>query len=203
MHIEKFIVGSLGTNCYIIEGDRKEAMVIDPGYQEERLLDYIKHNKLDVKYIVNTHGHVDHIGGNFDVHELTGAPICINKQDESYLGKDPLSYIRYNRHFKNSTADRYLSEGDTLEFGGLTAKIYETPGHSKGGICVHIENHLFVGDTLFNGSIGRTDLADGDFDALISSIKSKILVLPDDTIVHPGHMGDTTVGKERQFNPFL
>ncbi len=201
MKVEKWELGSFRTNCYIVIGDNNEAMVIDPGYQDEKLLDYLKQYR--VKYIVNTHGHIDHIGGNFDTKERTGAPLCIHKADESYLGKDPNSYIHFNKNFKKSTADKYLKEGDVLTFGGLEAKILETPGHTKGGISIVIGDYVFSGDTLFRNSIGRTDLADGNFNQLIDSITKKLMTLPGDTIVCPGHMGESTIEHEKNHNPFL
>jgi len=202
MEIKKFVVGLLSTNCYVVVGDNNEALVIDPGAVDKNLFDYVKDAGLNVKYIVNTHGHVDHIGGNSPLHDLTGAPICISKKDEAYLSKDPKSYVHFNPKFINSTADRYLQEGDELTFGGLTAKIIETPGHSLGGLCVILPGVVFVGDTLFNGSIGRTDLADGSFPTIIESIQQKLFLLPDETIVYPGHMSETTIGKEKRTNPF-
>jgi hydroxyacylglutathione hydrolase len=194
MLIEMFRVGMLGTNCFVISSTQtKEAIVIDPGFdnvsEAKNILNEIQSGQLRAKIIINTHGHSDHVSGNKMMKEATGASIMIHEYDAPML--------------KNSRADKTLREGDIIEFGDIKLRVLHTPGHTKGSIALLNTNDLFVGDTLFAGSIGRYDLPGGSLEELVNSIKNKILILPDHVKVYPGHGEATTIGEERRTNPFL
>ena len=191
MIIECFKVGWLSTNCYVVSCEEtKEAAIIDPGLETEKeaeqILDYIKQNSIHVKYIINTHGHPDHISGNEYFKEATKAPILIH---ESHSGR--------------ANADQKLHEGDTIQIGNFKLDVLHTPGHTKGGICLVGENLVFTGDTLFAGAIGRTDFPGGSYEQIMRSIKTKLLCLPDSFKVYPGHNSFTTIANEKKHNPFL
>ena len=191
MIIECFKVGWLSTNCYVAGCEEtKEAAIIDPGLETENeaeeILEFIKKNGFHVKYIINTHGHPDHISGNGFIKKETGAPILIH---ESHSGR--------------VHADQKLHDGDVIHVGNFKLAVLHTPGHTKGGICLVGDNIVFTGDTLFAGSIGRTDFPGGSFEEIIQSIKTKLLCLPDSFKVYPGHESFTTIGDEKRHNPFL
>jgi hydroxyacylglutathione hydrolase len=191
MIVECFTVGWLSTNCYVVGCEEtKEAVVIDPGVENEReteeILNFIKQNSFRIKYIINTHGHPDHISGNAVMKEATGAPILIHKNN-----------------FKRVKADRKLHDGDILQVGTFKLVVLHTPGHTKDGISLLGGNVVFTGDALFAGSIGRTDFSGGSFQELINSIKTKLLPLPDSFKVYSGHGPSTTIGDEKKHNPFL
>jgi glyoxylase-like metal-dependent hydrolase (beta-lactamase superfamily II) len=199
-------VGSFGANCYVIGCEEtKEAVVIDPGGDVKMILDEFKRKGLNLKYIINTHGHIDHIGGNDELREATGAKLMIHKSDSSMLTEPRLNFsgmMGRTQGFK--PADAFLDEGDVIEIGSsVKLEILHTPGHTRGGICLLTEGAVFTGDTLFNESIGRTDFPGGNYDDIINSIKVKLMPLPDQTAVYPGHMGASTIGHERKYNPFL
>lgn len=204
---EIFPVGPLQCNCSVI-GDENthEALVIDPGDDVETILEILQKHGLRLTQIVVTHAHIDHIGGAVKLKNLTGAPLLLNENDDallklldvqaSWLGmKDPGVV----------SIDAPLREGDTLRIGEIDASVIHTPGHTQGSICLFLgtQNTLIAGDTLFQGSIGRTDLPGGSFEQIIRSIHQKLLVLPDETIVVPGHGPSTTIEEERERNPFL
>jgi glyoxylase-like metal-dependent hydrolase (beta-lactamase superfamily II) len=203
--LKSIVVGSFGANCYVVGCEEtKEAVVIDPGGEVNLILDELKGKGLKVKYIVNTHGHIDHIGGNDELREATGAQVMIHEQDASMLIEPKLNFSgMMGRQEGFRAADTILKEGDVIEFGTIKLKVLHTPGHTKGGICLLTDGLVFTGDTLFNESIGRTDFPGGDYDSIIKSIKEKLMTLPDETIVYPGHMGDSTIAHERKYNPFL
>ncbi|MEH0018894.1 MAG: MBL fold metallo-hydrolase [Desulfobacter sp.] len=205
MIIEKLEVGPIMANCFILGCENtKEAVVIDPGDDADKILMALAKAELKVKYLINTHGHFDHVGGNKRMKEATGAPIAIHSGDEPMLMELSRSAAMFGLSAENSPpADLALKDGDEISFGEITLKVIHTPGHSQGGVCLHTPGHLFAGDTLFAGSIGRTDLPGGDYDTLISSIKTKLLCLDEDTVVYTGHGPETSIGNEKRMNPFL
>ncbi len=193
MFVKMFTVGMLGTNCFVVgDKDSGEAVVIDPGFDSEseaqQILDEIERNGLQIKYIVNTHGHPDHNGGNSILKNSSHAPILIHEADAPMLNEPP--------------ADRRLHEGDIIEAGNVKLKVIHTPGHSPGSIALLANNYVFSGDTLFAGSIGRYDLPGASLEELVNSLK-RLLTLPDHVRVCPGHGPATTIGEERRTNPFL
>lgn len=205
MKVVRIPAGIYAANCYLVYSENnKEAIVIDPGGDVDDIIAQIENLGLDIKYIILTHGHGDHIGGVRELKKYKNVPVAIHKDDEDLLndGEKNLSSIMAMGTIEE-TADILLNEGDKIHFGNLTGKIIHTPGHTPGGITIEIDNGLFTGDTLFAGSIGRTDLLGGCFENIISSIKNKLLIYPDDTIVYPGHGPTSTIEKEKRFNPFL
>jgi glyoxylase-like metal-dependent hydrolase (beta-lactamase superfamily II) len=192
-------------NCFIVGCEEtKEAAVIDPGADPARILDVIKKNNLTVKVIMNTHGHVDHVGANRIMKEKTGAQLMIHSLDVPFLDRVADTAAAWGLDAEDSPKpDRVLSDGDTVEVGKLSFKVIHTPGHTLGGISLLLNGCVFVGDTLFAGSIGRTDLPGGDYDTLIRSIRTRLFALPDDTQVLPGHNQKTTIGQEKRYNPFV
>ena len=205
MIIEKLEVGPIMANCFILGCEEtKEAVVIDPGDDADAILMKLADLNLKVKYLINTHGHFDHVGANGRMKEVTGAILAIHPLDEPMLSQLSSSAAMFGLKSENSPPpDLHLNEGDEVRFGNITLKVIHTPGHSQGGICLYTPGHLFAGDTLFARSIGRTDLPGGDFDTLIASIKNKLLVLDDATLVYTGHGPETSIGQEKQMNPFL
>lgn len=202
-----FPVGPLQCNCSVV-GDEQthEAMVIDPGDQIEDILAILKAEKLTLKQIVVTHAHIDHVGGAMKLKAATGAPILMNQNDQAllkmldvqagWIGVAPPGKVEI---------DQSVTTGDALKVGAIEANVVHTPGHTEGSVCLYFpaEQKLIAGDTLFAGSIGRTDLPGGDFKKIIRSLHEKLLVLPDETVVVPGHGPLTTIGEERESNPFL
>jgi len=203
--IKKLEVGPIMANCFILGCEKtKEAAVIDPGDDADKILMALAKAELKVKYLINTHGHFDHVGANKRMKEATGADIACHPEDEPMLVELSKSAAMFGLSAENSPpADILLKDGDQIFFGEITLKVIHTPGHSPGGICLYTPGHLFAGDTLFMGSIGRTDLPGGDYDTLISSIKTKLLDLPEDTMVYTGHGPETGIGNEKRMNPFL
>ena len=192
-------------NCFIVGCDEtKDAVVIDPGDDTDRILLALADLTLKVRYIINTHGHFDHVGGNRKMKAATGADILIHPLDAHMLGALSSTAAAWGLSTDDSPPpDRTVEDGDRIDFGTLALTVIHTPGHSPGGIALYTEGNVFVGDTLFAGSIGRTDFPGGDFGTLISSIRNKLFVLGDDVRVFTGHGPETTIGRERQFNPFL
>lgn len=205
MRIVHFPIGNLGTNCYLIYCKKTlEAAVIDPGGEPNEILNVITRERLAVKYIINTHGHADHIAGNEKLKKIVGAPILIHRDDAEMLtnARHNLSmYIGESIAF--DPADKLLNDGDIINVGQLELKVIHTPGHTPGGICLLTEEVLFSGDTLFSESIGRTDFPGGSYSKLITSIKDKLMLLQDCVKVLPGHGPETTIGWERKNNPFI
>jgi len=192
-------------NCFIVGCDQtKDAVVIDPGDDTDRILLALADLALKVRYIINTHGHFDHVGGNRKMKAATGADLLIHPLDAHMLGALYSTAAAWGLSTDDSpTPDRTVEDGDRIDFGTLALTVIHTPGHSPGGIALYTEGNVFVGDTLFAGSIGRTDFPGGDYGTLISSIRNKLFVLGDDVRVFTGHGPETTIGRERQFNPFL
>ena len=204
MLIKDLTVGPIMANCYIAACEETgEAVVIDPGAEADRILLSLAESKLTVKYIINTHGHFDHVGANKTLKEATGADLLIHPLDAHMLDELAENAAAWGLTSDNSPPpDRTVDEGDTVSVGNITFKIIHTPGHSPGGISIYSDGHVFVGDTLFAGSIGRTDFPGGSYETLIAGIRDKLFVLGDDVKVYPGHMGITTIGQERLYNPF-
>jgi len=204
---EIFPVGPLQCNCSII-GDEttREAMVIDPGDEIEDVLVLIRKHNLTVKQIVVTHAHFDHVGGAMKLRAATGAPILLNQNDDALLKMLDVqaTWIGVENPGKVEI-DQSIGQGDTVRAGTLTANVIHTPGHTEGSVCLYFpaERKLIAGDTLFAGSIGRTDLPGGSMRKIINSLHEKVLTLPDETVVVPGHGPLTTIGEERESNPFL
>ncbi len=200
-------VGPLQCNCSVV-GDETthEAMVIDPGDDIEDVLALIRKHNLQVKQIVITHAHIDHVGGAMKLKAITGAPILLNENDYELLKMlDTQAAWIGMRSPGQVTIDQSVKQADTVQAGSLSADVLHTPGHTEGSICLYFsaEKKLIAGDTLFAGSIGRTDLPGGSMKKIINSLHGKLLALPDETVVVPGHGPLTTIGEERQSNPFL
>ena len=200
-------VGPLQCNCSIIgEEISREAMVVDPGDDIADILAIIENHKLKVKQIVITHAHIDHVGGAMKLRAATGAPILLNQNDYTLLKMLDLQADWIGMQSPGKVEiDHSLGENDTVQAGSLLANVIHTPGHTEGSICLYFpaEKKLIAGDTLFAGSIGRTDLPGGSFEKIMRSICDKVLALPDETAVVPGHGPLTTIGDEREGNPFL
>lgn len=207
MLILDLVVGPIGANCIILGCEAThEAAVIDPGDDAQRILKVLADAKLTVVAIINTHGHFDHVGANKRLKETTGADIMIHSADAAMLQELSVTAMAFGLKAENSPpADRLLADGDTITFGEKSLTVFHTPGHTPGGITLYCkdEKTAFAGDTLFYGSIGRTDLPGGNYETLISSIKNQLFSLPDETVVYTGHGPKTTIGTEKQYNPFL
>ena len=204
MIVEKLVVGPFASNCYIVGSQsNKEGMIIDPGDEAKQILKRVKDLELDIKFIVLTHGHIDHIGALKEVKEATGAEVVIHGDDAKSL-KNQLVAIAFGLSYPTPPRpDRLLKDGDSLDVGGMHFEVLHTPGHTAGGICLLGQGVVFSGDTLFNYGVGRADLPGGNYSQLMNSIQTKLMTLPDNTIVYPGHGTATTIGAERTGNPFL
>ncbi|HUJ17846.1 MAG TPA: MBL fold metallo-hydrolase [Nitrospirota bacterium] len=205
MLLMRLVVGPLQVNCFILADEKtREAVVIDPGDDAQDILLIIKEKGLKVKYIVNTHGHFDHIGANKAIKEATGAEILIHEGDAAVLASAPRQSAMFGmKSVSSPPADRFVRHGDVIRAGEVSLRVLHTPGHSPGGICLLEEGIVFTGDALFAGSIGRTDFPGGDLATLLRSIKTNLLTLSDDTKVFSGHGPASTIGDERRENPFL
>jgi glyoxylase-like metal-dependent hydrolase (beta-lactamase superfamily II) len=200
-------VGLLEVNCYILgDEETKEAVVIDPGGDEDEILEALKYHGLSLKTIIDTHGHFDHVDANQPLKDATGASIAIHEADATMLSRPSAEAMFFTgNRLRLSGADILLKEGDVLSFGSYRLKVLHTPGHTPGGISLVMEGAplVYVGDLLFQGSIGRTDFPGGSFDDLITAVRTKIFPLGDNYTVYPGHGPVTTVGQERKYNPFF
>jgi hydroxyacylglutathione hydrolase len=200
------IVGLLEVNCYLIGDEQtKEAVVIDPGGDEDEILEALKYHNFTLKYIIDTHGHFDHVDANQALKDATGAQIVIHPLDAAMLQRDNEAMFFTGKRMRPSKADVLVNEGDVITFGDIKLNVLHTPGHTPGGISlVNADAPLvYVGDTLFAGSIGRTDFPGGDYDTLINGVREKLFTLGDHYVVYPGHGPVTTIGHERKYNPFF
>lgn len=193
------------TNTYLVwDETSKEAVIIDPSMPSQDLWNRISEQGLSVKYIINTHGHADHIGGNAFFHQKAQAPLCIHEDDADMLINSKLNLSAFlDMEVTQPFAQKLLQDNDTLTLGKKTLQIIHTPGHTKGSICIYTEELLFSGDTLFQLDVGRTDLPGGNFESLITSIRTRLFTLPDNVIVLPGHGPASTLGNEKKNNPYL
>ena len=204
--LECLVVPPFESNCWILGcSETQAAVVIDPG-DEAGILKIIEAHQLTLKYLIHTHGHLDHVSATAALQQETEAPVLIHEADQILLDNLELQGTMFGLTAPATpTVDNYISEGDRVDWGKYTLSVIETPGHSPGGVCLNLEGEkiLFAGDTLFQDSIGRTDLWGGDYEQLLDAIREKLWHLDDDTIVCPGHGPRTTIGRERRENPFL
>jgi glyoxylase-like metal-dependent hydrolase (beta-lactamase superfamily II) len=219
MHVETLVVGPLGTNCYVlssgdsgeagdgsgeVSGDSGEAIIIDPGGSFERIRDYIERSGVKPVMIVLTHGHSDHMASAARLAAEYGIGVAMHENDIDTLERSVADAPMWGLGSPdNVSTTRRLSAGDKIEFGEAKGTVLHTPGHTKGGISILFDGAVFVGDTLFAGSIGRTDFFGGDMKTILASIRSELFTLPDDTVVYTGHGPATTIGEEKRHNPFF
>jgi len=208
MQIKQIIVGSMAVCCYILVCEKtKKAAVVDPGGDVDTILAEVEKMGVDVEYIIATHGNPDHVCGNRALQEATGAKIIMHSVDEKFFGKDEVKHYFSMLGLEPSPpADIEVEEGDEIVLGEEKFQVIHTPGHTPGGMCLYNEPDLITGDSLFVGGIGRTDFPGGSHQELLDSIRQKLLILPDETIVWPGHGyggQQSTIGVEKRTNPFL
>ena len=199
-------VGSYQANCYFLYNKNNEAIIIDPGAQAKNIIDFVKERNFKVSKILLTHAHPDHFGAMREVRKALDVPAYISEDDEKLMEERCQtvmeSLLDLGIGMDDVKADILFKDGDEIEFGDKKIKVILTPGHTPGGACFLLDNVIFTGDTLFRGSIGRTDLPGGDTDKIMESLKI-LMDLPDDTVVLPGHGSETTIGFEKQINPFV
>lgn len=208
MRVQQMTVGMMGVCCYIVSCEQtKKAAIIDPGGDEDRILAYCRDEQLVVEYIINTHGHLDHVCGNGPIKTATGAKIVMHEDDVAYFS-DP----RVKDYFsglglpESPPVDITVKDGDTISFGTVSLAVIHTPGHTPGGMCLYSAPHCFTGDTLFVGAVGRTDFPGGSMRQMIDAIKARLMTLPPETIVWPGHGyggSQSTMAVEQRSNPYL
>ena len=203
MRVKRLVVGPLDTNCFIIsDDDGAAALVVDPAEEAKSILDALA--ETPVAAVILTHGHFDHLGAAGEVCEATGAPLLVHADDAEFIvSPEGTGGALFGFHTTAPRADRTLVDGAVVACGSLTFTVLHTPGHTPGCICLYGHGHLFSGDTVFAGSVGRSDFPRGDARALSRSIAERLAPLPDETLVHPGHGPDTTIGRERAVNPFF
>ena len=207
MKIKKYVVGMIGTNCYlVINEETKETVMVDPGAYPAKVKNAVKEQKLKLKAVLLTHAHFDHIMGLSDVMEEVKVPVYVEEADLPMMtdGESNLSsaYVRGGYRFEEAVPVR---DGQQLEIAGFQFRVIHTPGHTPGGCCYYAEKEgvLFSGDTLFHASVGRSDFPGGSASDLVRSVREKLLILPEETHVYPGHMDETTIGYEKLYNPFI
>lgn len=208
MFLKQIQVGNMAVFAYLIGcPETGEGLVVDPAAGIDQIMAEADANKINIRYIVNTHGHVDHISGNADMKNRTNADIIVHSDDASMLVSTPGMILRMFGAKPSPPADKTVKDGDTIDVGTVKLKVLHTPGHTPGGMCLFVDGHVLTGDTLFVGGVGRTDLPGGSWRVLLKSIQDKLLCLPDETKVLPGHnYGSTrtsTIGKEKKMNAFL
>ncbi len=205
LKIGRTVLGMVGTNCYFVyDEEEKKAFVIDPAFDGEGIYERLTKNGIEVAAILLTHGHFDHIMGVNELREKTGVKVYAAKAEQALCEDAALNCSDQIRRPYTVKADVYLADGETITAAGISCKMIETPGHTAGSSCYYFEEEklLLCGDTLFAGSVGRTDLPTGSGGALDRSLREKLMVLPDDVKVYPGHGDSTTIGEERKYNPF-
>jgi glyoxylase-like metal-dependent hydrolase (beta-lactamase superfamily II) len=207
MIFDTVVVGPLGVNCSILGCEETgQGVVVDPGDDADRILAQVQQRGLSISAIINTHGHFDHVGGNRQLTQATGAPLYIHQADAPMLERVAKTAAMYGLPGENSPQpDRLLEDGMLIEFGTHRLQVIHTPGHTQGGCCLYLEaeNKLIAGDTLFADGVGRTDLPGGSHQQLVESIKNRLFTLPDQVQVYPGHGPTTTIGHEKRHNPYL
>jgi len=208
MFVKQVEVGGMAIFAYLVACKvTNEALFIDPAAETERLLNEAQSRGYTIKYIVNTHSHIDHIMGNKRMKDLTGAEIIIHEKDANALIHQPPSMLEMFHAEPSPPADITVKDGDLITIGETSLKVIHTPGHSPGGMCLYHNGMVFTGDTLFVGAVGRTDLGGGSWETLAASIRNKLFTLPDETVVAPGHnYGDapkSTIGREKVYNPYV
>jgi hydroxyacylglutathione hydrolase len=208
MRVEQHMVGMMGVCCYILICDKtNKAAIVDPGGDEEKILEVVTAAELDIQYIIATHGHPDHVCGNRKIKEATGAEIVMHESDDEFFSQPNVkNYFSMLGLEESPPTDLRVREGDDIVFGTVALKVIHTPGHTPGGMCLYNAPDLITGDTLFVGGIGRTDFPGGSHAELISTIKNKLLVLPPETVVWPGHGyggSRSTIQEESVSNPYL
>jgi glyoxylase-like metal-dependent hydrolase (beta-lactamase superfamily II) len=210
IHIKAFTFSPISENTYVLYNNDGKAVIIDPGCyfpaEQETLKNFLTDNNLTPVYLLNTHCHLDHVFGNKWVHEIYGLALHLHPNEEAMLALAPVSGERWGLPFQNYAGPlHFLNDGDTVLLGDTEIHVILAPGHSPGSICFYIpsQGDLMGGDVLFRGSIGRTDLPGGDTETLLTSIREKLWVLPDETVVYSGHGIKTTIGYEKRNNPFL
>jgi len=204
MKYKIIIVGALDTNCYLVFCEETRACaVVDPGAEPERIFPEIAEEELKPIVIINTHGHVDHVGANRDIKDHFGIPLYIHAADNPMLGKAQLELSLFLGAKDSPPADHFLSDGEEIKIGNSILRVLHTPGHSPGSVSLLGDGFILSGDTLFLEGVGRTDLPGGSQKQLEQSIREKIMTLPDDVVVLPGHGPLTSVGQERVNNPFI
>ena len=203
MEIHRLQVGRLQANCYIVAcTNTRKAIIIDPGGDPEMIIHNVAEKDYEIEYILNTHGHMDHVEANGEIHKALGGKLAIHSEDaDMLLGATIFDRSRNNQEYKKP--DLLLNDKDTIHFGDLTLEVIHTPGHTPGGVCFLVEDNLFSGDTLFSGSVGRWDFPGGSYSDLLRSLNEKLLVLEDAVVIYPGHGPSSTIGHERRHNPFL
>jgi hydroxyacylglutathione hydrolase len=200
VNIKKFMAGPIETNIYVVYDDKKNGLIIDPGFESQELLDYITKEKLKIDYILITHGHFDHVCFASDLQDKTGAQIAMAENDVKMMEQSHAWAGRQMGYrLKYFAPDILLEDGDILKVGEAQVRVITTPGHSAGGLCFYLEQEkvLFSGDTIFAGAVGRTDLPFSSEEEIWKIIKEKLFVLPDEVKVLPGHGRETTIGKEK------
>ncbi len=208
MKVDQQMVGMMGVCCYILSCEKtSSAAIVDPGGDEQRILDLVSRAGLDVKYIIATHGHPDHVCGNRKIKEGTGAQIVMHEADDDFFSQSQVKgYFSMLGMEESPPTDIRVKEGDTISFGEVSLQVIHTPGHTPGGMCLYSKPDLITGDTLFVGGIGRTDFPGGSHHELLTSINNKLLILPPDTVVWPGHGyggSRSTIEEEHRSNPYL
>ncbi len=208
MFLRQLQVGSMAVFAYIV-GDResRSGLVIDPAAETDRIIAEAEKNGIEIQYIINTHGHVDHISGNADMKRKTGAKIIVHEADAEMLVSTPAMILSMFRAKSSPAADITVQDGDMIRVGSVNLTVLHTPGHTPGGISLYTDGYVFTGDTLFVESVGRTDLPGGSWQVMLRSIRKQLLTLPEDTVVLPGHnygrKPTSTIGHEKRHNPFL